>query len=48
MATVNDKELEYLPGQHLARLAIADASGEPAAVPATRRVLGFDSDLVVP
>lgn len=41
MATVNDKELEYLRGQRLARLAIADAIGEPAALPATRRVLRF-------
>jgi pyridoxamine 5'-phosphate oxidase family protein len=38
MATFNDKELEYLRGQRLARLATADAGGAPHVVPIGFRV----------
>lgn len=33
LATFSDRELEYLKGQRLARLATADASGAPHVVP---------------
>ncbi|HXM59195.1 MAG TPA: PPOX class F420-dependent oxidoreductase [Candidatus Dormibacteraeota bacterium] len=38
MATFNDKELEYLHSQRLARLATADAGGAPHVVPVGFRV----------
>jgi pyridoxamine 5'-phosphate oxidase family protein len=38
MATFNDKELEYLRGQRLARLATVDAGGSPHVVPVGFRV----------
>ena len=38
MATFNDKELQYLRGQRLGRLATADAGGSPHVVPVGFRV----------
>jgi pyridoxamine 5'-phosphate oxidase family protein len=38
MATFNDKELEYLRGQRLGRLATVDAGGSPHVVPVGFRV----------
>jgi pyridoxamine 5'-phosphate oxidase family protein len=38
MATFNDKELDYLRSQRLARLATADSSGAPHVVPVGFRV----------
>ena len=38
MGTFTDKELEYLRGQRLARLATADSSGAPHVVPVGFRI----------
>ena len=45
MATFNDKELDYLRGQRLARLATADAAGWPHVTPVGFRV-SEDADAI--
>ena len=46
MAAFTDKELEYLKGQRLARLATSDARGAPHVVPVGFRV-SDDGDAIV-